>query len=444
MQWFIIKNKEKRGPFTKLQLKDEIESNSDLVISEKMKSPMSFEELFGHICRDKDLPGLPDLLTQESLDLKNEILDQEESENNPKEEKLFVGEELEDKPIQQVDVDFSQFESLAKQKSTKFIAFGLLITILTCFFISYYYMISYRPSFIRPNAMGLSDAKKARAIIESNYFSQRLFFSKEKNIFWFVTNNFSSGQLILEAKSVYKKILSNKEIKFSAKAIIKDGVARFDELSFDIGQRVKDGIYEVSVQNVLPLTKKFPYTLQDHNSRISFKDTILISHFSVADFQKKINSFIQKNTNNNNEFKDELVQKYLTLKTIVTQIREAFLSSFAKSNEPWAKRVKNFEKEYTEKYGQFFTSFVIQNEKQYEQINKKEFPNKTQVISDYTRLSRLAKQTGVISVATMSELEKFPFDTALMEDILKLKEKAKSNFEKILTTCNDRIEAIQN
>ncbi len=104
-------------------------------------------------------------------------------------------------------------------------------------------------------------------------------------------------------------------------------------------------------------------------------------------------------------FGKSLEQKYLTVKAITKSIRESALEVFEGEGE-WEDKVQAFAQNYTQKYGSFFTSFVIQNEKSYEELEQKDFPDKVSVISYYTRLSRMAKRFGGETMNALDEMQK--------------------------------------
>jgi len=432
MQWFIINGEQRVGPFTKDKLKDLVSRENlpldTLIQSESMNYPMKFSLIFPvkaktDIGAPPDLPELPDF-----------------PQSPAPAPKVKASKKIEKKSLKE---SFDQGIESIKVKTS--IPYKLYISIAAAFIIivSIFYSVkNFTPTFSRPKEMSLETFQSIRNIHDAQNLKARVFFSKDKKTIWFATNNFVSGQILITLSSIKDRVVSKKRISMISKAYLTDGLASFKDFIFDSGEKLVDGEYMMSIESKQPLEAPLVYTLHKTQASINFRQKVIVSNLKKDSFEEALKKFLEKTKKNTNEFESELIQKYLTLKTMVEQIKESFLNSFSNTNLAWSQRASEFESNYKKQFGPFFTSFVIANENQYSEINKKEFPNKIEIISDYTRLSRIAKGVGLTSVEVMEQFESFPFGDSSVERVLEFKAKSVALFDRVIEECSRKIETL--
>ena len=438
MQWFIINGEHKVGPFTKDKLKDLVSRENlpldTLIQSESMSYPMKFSLIFP--AKKKSETGVPDL-----PDLPLPGFPQAPA-SAPKLSTQKVGTPKKggEKTLKE---SFDQGIESIKVKTS--IPYKLYLSIAAAFIVLvsiFYYVKSFTPTFSRPKEMSLETFQKVRDIHDAENLKARVFFSKDKKTIWFATNNFVSGQILITLSSIKDRVVSKKRISMISKAYLSDGLASFKEFIFDSGDKLVDGEYMMSIESKQPLEAPLIYTLHKTQASINFRQKVIVSSLKKEVFEKALKNFLEKTKENTNEFESELIQKYLTLKTMVEQIKESFLESFSNTDLSWSQRANEFESNYKKQFGPFFTSFVIANENQYSEINKKEFPNKIEIISDYTRLSRIAKGVGLTSVEVMEQFEQFKFESSSVEKVLEFKAKSVALFDRVIEECSEKIKKL--
>lgn len=472
MQWFIYIDQELVGPFTKESLKEYLQSNSlpdsTLIKSSKMINPMKYSSIFSSsIDQAPDLPKLPSLPntsieetpkeenipSKAVLSQKTEIASSIKSKikiDELKPEKTAFIKESKTEKIKQVPKTveissdnssqiISDIESLNITSKKPYKLIAVIVVMFIIVLSSYLYLQNYSPTFVRPSNMSLKTYKEATSIHKASYLKAKLFLSKDKKTLWLITNNFATGKVRLSLDSIKNRALTKDKVLVTSDSILKDGVAQFNRLVFESNELIVDGEYMMNIENISKVTKPLKYTFKKTEQNINYRQKILLSNFSSDVFEQKMKEYLQKINKNNNEFTRELVQKYLTLKSMVQQIKAKFLETFSNSEITWLNRAKSFEEIYKKQFGPFFTSFVIANEKQYENINKKEFPNKIEIISDYTRLSRLAKEVGLTSVNIMNKYETFDFSSAEVDKVFEFKKSVIDDFDKVIKIYNDKI-----
>lgn len=463
MNWYIVDNLDKIGPFSKDALKHYFDENGlgedTLVQSDKMNSPMRYTLIFRG-SKETKLPDLPNLPQIPSFERETEPLPEIKTKAEepikkvevPKKSTLLNEEKkqkVQKELIKKEEVDDFDEETLIevsridiKDKFSKKLL-AITLGILTFLIVIYLYFYNYSPSFSRPEKMSLKSFREAQNILDGAKLRARVFLSKDKRSLWLITNNFVEGKIKLTLLSIKDKILSKGRVEVVATAELRDGVAEFKNFIFEKGEKLIDGEYMMSINSENELDSSWVYFLKDKQKNLNFRKKTLISNYSKLEFSNKLNDFIESIKKNKSNFLTELVQKYITLKTMVEEIKESFLESFSDSSLSFNQRSKKFEDHYTEKFGPFFTSFVIANEKQYETLNQKTFDNKIQIISDYTRLSRIAKEVGLSSVEVIESFEAFNFATASVEEILNFKNTSIVKFDTVINECKNKIDELQ-
>jgi hypothetical protein len=165
---------------------------------------------------------------------------------------------------------------------------------------------------------------------------------------------------------------------------------------------------------------------------------VLISSLDIKSFKKQLQRFLKRKFHNSKSYWQEIIQKYQTVKMITDQIKVGFDQLFFKQPAPWPKRIVNFETQYRNKWGQFFTEFVKANESSYEKLSVKKFDDKQKVLASYNNLSNLAIKIGETAMVALERLQAFDFKNATEESIKKLNQENSLEFVKIMESCEQK------
>lgn len=413
MDWYIIKNDGHKGPFTEEQIhilfhKGKIQKN-DFLWNNEFEKPKMYESLFY-----KSEPKKLSLEATKTLKLNNKKIDK-------------IPQQI--KSNKSFGIKF------------KFKIYLITLVILICFMFP---ILKYN-NIIRPSKMNLADFKRLEKVINDNSHKQifDIAIAKDKSLIWLATNSPYEGIVEVEFKSSKLKNLADEKIEFKTKGLLKNKIVQFNSFEFYSGSKVVDGFYKIKFSTFEKLKK---YWWQDFNnnfySNFYFEDEFILSSLNKIELKKQLDLIIEKKQDNNFEFELELVQKYQTLKMISTQIKEGLNEIFNNSGKSFKEKVKNFEANYQLKYGQFFTSFVVANEKSYQDLEKKEFENKVEVISNYVRLSKLAKSIGNVTMESLEQLQ--TFNNKMTQKIKqKLLMDVTSGLDNIIKQCDEKIDQIE-
>lgn len=411
--WFVILKDKHQGPYSKSELlgmyKGKEISEKTNLWSEGMAKPIIFQDL---LKREKSSERVVQIM--DDLEEKNEVQPlngkiKEEDVLPPLPVEVQVA-ELKKKVSQpeqnnEVDIEFEpEFELGEKEvKKTSKIwlfmgSFSVLGAIALYLGFTYFLNGSFQGSRLgaRPEGMSLkvydefkTNVREARG--KSFFFK----LSKDKKQVWIATNQTVEGNIDLKFKSVADQVLGEPTV-FSVSGKARDGFIELSDIYFEEGSRLLDGYYQVTADNL---------------GEVLINGKFLVSSVGEKSFNVLLKDFNSQVEINIAEFKQELVQKYSTVRMMVRQI----ISSLNRvQNSVGAQR---FESEYKRKFGVFFTEFVLNNEKQFGQISKQSFDDKEVVLKQYNSLTALAKEIGVVAAET---IEKFS-QTKKRAQILKIK-----------------------
>ncbi len=299
-------------------------------------------------------------------------------------------------------------------------------------------------TFSRPALMSMGDYERLVEVSKDPTFTNKfaVALGQERARVWMATNLPYEGEVILKLKSIQNKTLTNTEVEAMARGYLKGKIVQFDEWTFSKGVKLVDGYYHVEAHTTRDLEVPFVFKLYPaRKTQFRFFDELLISQLSKDEFNEALGKTKKELTRNDLEFWKELKQKYKTIKMITLQIKTEMDRAFDSTNVMWIEELKKFESKYKKEFGAFFTNFVIQNDQSYEKLKSKKFSNKLEIISNYNRLSRLAKDIGKVSMDVFHEMETFDgIDDARKEVIRK---RADQQLDEIIKTCDQKISIIQ-
>lgn len=443
MNWFIIQGKDHLGPFSidfieKMYADGQLNDQS-LLWFEGLDEPDTYHNLVVLKPEQRQFHPLFELLEPEKS---------EEEDAPPKlpplpvEKKPVLKEVSQPKSKSQKPVIREQIPTSKENKSLTpyLIVVLLLIFLIGIPTISY---INLTTLFARPAKMGNRDYENLvmAATRKGSKDTFAMAMAKDKTALWVATNNFNYGRVGLNIKSLPGKILGEGTIEATAIGHLEKRFAAFDRFNFLEGSRLIDGYYQVEFYTLGPLQTPWLKTWDNEEKEFKYFAEILISSMPKEKFDKALHEMIQVQVANENNYWEELNQKYQTLKAITSQIRESLENIFTNPSN-WAQSVTNFENDYKMNYGQFFTNFVISNDASYNELATQTFADKVEVIASYTRLSRLAKTVGSHSMEILHELESFKnvVDQPQLQD---LRQRSLGKLDSIINECDQKIAATE-
>ena len=299
-------------------------------------------------------------------------------------------------------------------------------------------------SFSRPEQMSILDYGRLKDISRDPSFENKfgIAVSQDRSKIWLVTNNPYEGNIVLKIKSIKDRTLTNKQVEATAKGKLRGKIAVFENWTFTKGVKMEDGYYNVEAYTTKDLD--MPVVLQLYAKRktqFRFFDEVLISQLTEEEFAQELNKTKKVQVKNDLAFWEELKQKYQTIKMITVQIKNEIDRAFTSDNINWKEELRKFETRYKREFGTFFTNFVIQNDQSYNELKQKNFTNKLEIISNYNRLSGLAKEVGKATMDIFHEMETFDgIDYARKEILWK---RARLRLSNIIKTCDDKVKIIQ-
>ena len=474
INWFVIHNSEHLGPFSEEVLhqlfsEGDIEQGT-LIWKEGMDDSISYEEAFlfkkeelsfrpieetidtkfetenfkqikkeEQAIADDDLPPdlPPEIFNLQKIDSEHIAIEVEESIELVEDQEEI--EEIEDTPVL---IKKKKTRAAKSSKSYQYIIATLIMIILIpgAIFIKISVL-----KFKRPAKMSLHDYERLTEVSSDPALSNKYSFAmaKDKSTLWMSTNLPYSGDLVISMKSVTGKVLSPKKISLQTRGILNNKIATFSDFTFLEGLKLVDGYYEVEVSTTndleKPLITKF---LHARKRQFRFFEVVLISNMDKSEFEILLQKNYKKAVSNDLEFWKELKQKYKTIQMITLQIQNSLKQVYDNPEKEWGEKVQHFEMDYKVKFGNFFTNFVIANDKSYEALKNKNFSNKLEIISNYTRLSRLARNIGSQTMSILNDLETFNNNLSL-EEFKVSRKKSLNRLQNIINICNQKIEMIQ-
>jgi hypothetical protein len=461
MDWFIIRDQDHLGPFTQEELEElyaskEI-SDETLVWNESLKQSVSFSRLDF----DSPPPLPPELSLMETEEELDEVPEEfpEEFPDEVSEEEIEVEreEELEDELEEELEDELENIsQDIIEEESDDlnnlnplnplYKKIAIIVLILITPVAIYFYQ---NKLFSRPSKMSLRDYERLTEIVEKKSEQSDFVFAlaQDRSILWVATNNPNQGKVAIKLKAVKNKFLGEGEIEAFAFADLKSHLLTIKDFKFKKGLKLLDGYYEVELYTPSGLKKPFLGFAYKHKTQFQYFKNVLISTMKSDDFEKVLRKYAVKKKNNESQFWSELKQKYQTLKMITQQIQDGVRrvfdeQSFGENKTSIQKKIQSFESEYKKNYGNFFTNFVIANDRSYEDLVKKNFPDKVDIISNYTRLSKLARSIGMQSVEVMQDLERFN-QWQNPRAVKNFKQKSLTRFQKIIDVCDYKVSIIQ-
>ncbi len=470
MEWFLVRSNEHFGPFSTqvvhdLHAQGEV-GDSDLLWKEGWDDAKPYSQIFAEPTQSDNENSVDELEEEVPPPLPPNLL--QSSETNSKktkaenvEVKVPVVKEQSSStrqaPILDNEVDLSEYEAemlepdleaefIKKEKNSKFLKSLKLASILFMFLAvlipAWMYYLSNQEMFSRPSSMSMKDFNKLMKVA-SNKEQQIQFASSlavDKSRVWFATNVPLRGRVNLRLKSMPNKILGQK-VEIEATGILDKHLIEFNNLKFIKGTKLVDGEYSAELYTDRELEVPFYQRFFSPKSRqFRHSQKFLITNLDLGDFRKQLDKFNRRKARNSDQFWEELVQKYLTVISITTEIKNAIETIFKADPDKFQLEVINFNNDYKSRYGVFFTSFVTANNQSYDRLAQKDFDDKVEIMANYNALSRLATSIGDTSMDAIDKLSRFNRMKSTNKEYDELKEKILQPLVGIIEDCKSKVQ----
>lgn len=289
-----------------------------------------------------------------------------------------------------------------------FLAFGNIIPSLQ------------KVDFNRPQKM--SPNLYERVLRENIYagWDKKIFFKEylpdDHSIIWLVTPSYQACDVEVKFTSVADKLLAaeNETVSFTTKGKLVDHVTELSSFDFSSGTKIVPGLYEMDVKATNCKWDGFFVNLVNgfNAPDETYKAVTKVVLFSKG--AREYNTILDKllkrkydkelKVQNANElFWQDLQQKLETLQAITLQVEQLFLDLLEKDSRQFLVNLKPTVKEYTQKYGAFLTSFVVENEAYFKNLN----PD-IKGISVKRNYEHMIKQSSTkLGLETMKLIEEF-------------------------------------
>jgi len=350
-------------------------------------------------------------------------------------------EEIDVSEVFEYDYDVkSQEKKLNKIIRQVFIAVLTLVIVAPLFL----YITNQDEIFSRPRSMSLEDYEKLTTNANDQGKDLKFAFSlaTDKRTLWISTNMALEGEVFVNLKSKMNRTLGGlTEIK--AKGTLEKRLITLSEFQFIQGTKFVDGFYDAEIYTVEDLSEPFYNRFFDHRERqFRYLNDVLITDKHPVEFEKLLEKRNIKKQANQSRFWEDLIEEYKTVRGITESIKLSIEKVFTKPVENWPESVAEFDSAYKNNFGVFFTSFILNVEKQYDDLIKKEFPNKMKIVSHYSKLKELAVDIGKESVVVMENLKSAKTSSMSREELQDLKFNSLIKFRLIIKECDVMIDKL--
>ncbi len=273
-----------------------------------------------------------------------------------------------------------------------------------------YFLAQQDTAFPRPEGMRLQDYDRLRLTAEQPLqagLQVAYAFSQDLSRVWMSSNAATTGKLNLRLTSVAGKVLTEETIRLESQSYYQKHFAEFTTFQFKQGKRLVPGFYEFEVQGQdlqLPTSLKLWRTMSASSAepvdQLEHRSEQLYSMVQSKLFAKKLTRYQQQKREKKHEHVRELMIKYQALAGLSSQIREALENAL---KQPAQVGAKQFEQTYTQRFGGFLTSFILDNENLAHKLGVKF----QEVAKEVKILTTLAQRMARFSMVSLDQLEKY-------------------------------------
>lgn len=455
-QWFILHQSQKFGPFARQQVLEMLKTGSILrtqkVWRDGMDEPITSYELFldsvaqpvpdqknqkkerveEEIFNDMPppLPPLPPIPSDEPAEVivksKPSLEKVIKKIENPAEKEEVVlhkeiaafkklsGQEVESMPPLPPDVIRYKTK---KKKISEMIRLGFHAFAAICILLILYivlhdiYLAHIKSIFKRPSVVDIKDSAILKSATQQGKekLAVALMNSKDALSIVLSSNFIYDASISLDLIADHSRVLSSEPIHIKSSTELVGGQAHFSDLTFIKGSKLYPGYYKVKLNSSQEKRDYYWYDrLYNVPQKIVMEDlSIFLGHLPVKIFNKKLKRYIDKRQKKEQQFTQDLSQKWATLSGIVNQLRDELLKIMGEPATIWKTKVEAFEQKYTRVFGSFFTEFYLNNEQVLSQLEKSNVSDSQKIDKQYRELSDIAKSLGQSVAAILDRASGF-------------------------------------
>ncbi len=302
-------------------------------------------------------------------------------------------------------------------------------------------------SLLRPNGIKKNDYERLAEISKNSFEEITLGFATSKDMSEIVmsTNFPYEGKVELTMVSIEDKMLKPEVVKVQSIAKLSGRMAIFNEFKYEAGTRILPGYYQMQIR--LSDSVKRSYWLESFISlpkELSQSTVELISILPKSIFDKKLSEIKSQREKKSQMAWVSLHQRFLTIKSVMTQIQEEFemlLSKEAKKKR-WKEDLEKFTSKYEGYYGTFLGSFVKKDYRLIEGFELLDLKSKEELKSEFEKLGFIATDTATNSARILHELEQ-PGRGPSSKNVKRIKLQVKESFQELVEKANLSIAKIQ-
>lgn len=421
------------------------------------EGPYSLEELEKRLAARKLPPsvevwreGLPVAISL--VDVLSEISQPEEDELPPPLPPLPMDHEVESPEMPEIPLidNYEEPKRSFKSLPIPIIVGGFAVLLLIFGF--YQWMKDKEVFEIRRySKMTLEMHKKIQTDLKFEGFDKKIFFreyaSPDLTHIWLVTTGFQRCDVETVFRSVKDRLLTmtDEEVEFVSRGKLSGHVTELNVFEFRKGSKIIPGLYEMDVKASRcewdGITARLRNLFASPESVYSATTRVVLYPRGPEEFQDILGQLLKKKedlknqTQNQKElFWDDLQMKFQTLHAMAMQIEQHFLDFLDKGARDFKPRLTVMTAQYTKKYGQALTEFVVDNEGYFAGLQNSEL-RPFLLEKDYEGIVRTAsKQLGLESMKVIEKLQTMKKPTE--KDIKTLRPQVLKSFEQLKSKLN--------
>lgn len=285
-------------------------------------------------------------------------------------------------------------------------------------------------------------------------FNKKIFFhefaSPDLTHIWLVTTGFQRCDVEATFRSVKDRLLTmgEEEVEFVTRSKLAQHVAELNVFEFRKGARIIPGYYEMEVKAIRcewdGVAPKVRNLFSSPENEYSASTRVILYPRGPEEFQAALAQLLKKKDELKQQaqgqellFWEDLQMKFQTLYAMSLQIEQHFLDFLDKGNASFPARLKEMIAQYTKKYGNGLTEFVVSNEGYFDGLRGTEL---RALLSqkDYEGMVRTAsKQVGMESMKVIEKLQTMKKPSAA--EVKTLRAEVLKNFERLKNTLRQQL-----
>ena len=297
-------------------------------------------------------------------------------------------------------------------------------------------------------------------ILEENVFGgwdKKIFFKEylpdDHSHIWLVTSSFQTCNVSATFKSIKNKLLSlsDESVSFISKTRLSGHVAEFASFEFTQGNKIIPGLYEMDIkatecqwEGFIP---KVMNLFSGPDKEYQARTKVILFSKGAEEFNSVLDRLLKKKLekeerekNQSEIFWQDLQQKLETLQAITLQIEQLFLDFTDKDSRKFSQNLKPMVDQYTRQFGSFLTSFVVENENYFKNLDG-EARGTSQKRNYELIVKSTAKKIGFESMKFIEEFQALKKNPRRAE-LDKYSERMRKTFSQIKKDINEKLAQI--